>query len=99
MARVDFLRHRQDMNVLLLGSLGFSTGYIAGKCGLSMGQVLYRLKQGSVKRMDYRNGDSSAAGLVVRRVEASITNSIRDRLLGEANRHYHRLSLKGVARG
>jgi hypothetical protein len=86
MARVDFLNHREDMKVLLLGSLGFSTGYIARQCRLSMGQVLYRLRQGSVKRAGYRDGDSSFARLVVQRAGASVTNTIHDRLVSKTRR-------------
>lgn len=50
-----------DFHCALLGSLGFSTRLINSRTGLSTGQIAYRLRKGSIKRQDYRNGDSPLA--------------------------------------
>ena len=54
-----------DFHCALLGSLGFSTRLINARTGLSAGQISYRLRKGSIKRQDYRNGDSPLASRVL----------------------------------
>lgn len=65
MARVNFAKNPADLEVLILGSLGFATDYIAERTKLSVGQVLYRLKHGGVKRADYRHGKTATAQSVI----------------------------------
>lgn len=52
----------------ILASLGFSTQYIMAQTGLSAGQIAYRLRQASLKRADYRNGESEMAKRVMKSV-------------------------------
>jgi hypothetical protein len=63
--RVDFIRNKQDLEVLLLGSMGFATDFIMERTGLTVGQVLYRLGLGAIKRKDYRNGSTAVAQYVL----------------------------------
>lgn len=79
--RVDFINQVQDLRALVLGSLGFSTGYICGQTGLRSGQVLYRLQKGGIKRLDYRNGTSPAANEVMTMASKRLALEIKDRLL------------------
>jgi len=78
--KVDF-RLPEDFRVLLLGSMGFSTKLIGSKTNLSIGQVLYRLKRGSIKRKEYRDGQSVSAGIVLRDAEERVSERIRRNLL------------------
>jgi hypothetical protein len=59
--RVNFFESEKDMEVLILGELGFSTRFITGTTGLTPCQVGYRLHKGEVRRGDYRNGESAIA--------------------------------------
>lgn len=65
---VDFLHVRADYQCALLGAFGFSTYYIKSKTGLSPGQIGYRLKKAEISRMDFRNGQSVYAEMVLRNV-------------------------------
>jgi len=69
--RVDVRFNPRDFLVCLLGSFGFSTACIAARTNLSEGQVLYRLRKGSVERKDYRNGQSDFAKLMLQRTADS----------------------------
>jgi len=73
--RVNFREHDIDFKVLLLGSFGLSTWAIAQKTGLSFGQVLYRLKKGSITRSDYRNGQGMAA-LVINQASQAVEGKL-----------------------
>ena len=77
---VDFLSNRTDLTVLAMGQLGFSTEYIAAMTGLTGGQVLYRLRRGSVRRGAYRNGESSSARIVLMQTERALCRAIVARL-------------------
>lgn len=65
MSQVDYLRHREDFQCVVLAGLGFSTELISQKTGLSHGQVIYRIKKANVKRSDYRDGGSRIAARVI----------------------------------
>lgn len=66
---VDFLdQQKTDREAVLLGAFGFSTSYIESKTKLSSGQVGYRLKKAGIKRVEFRNGSSRFAKLVLRQV-------------------------------
>lgn len=56
---------KEDFDVLVLGTLGFSTRFIKSQTGFTDCQVGYRLKKGDVKRATYRNGDSDIATMVL----------------------------------
>lgn len=77
---VDFSNNADDFQAVLLGSLGFSTNCIASKTGLSGGQVIYRLGKAGVRRMDYRNGDTRIAGIVLQDMEEKAARQVRDHL-------------------
>lgn len=65
MAEVDFLRNQKDLEAAVLASMGFDTEFIRRKTGLSPGQIGYRLKLAGVKRVEYRNGRSKLAQVVL----------------------------------
>lgn len=58
----------EDLQCAILGALGFSTHYIMEMTGLSACQISYRLRKGTIKRADYRNGESEMARRVMDRV-------------------------------
>jgi hypothetical protein len=74
--RVDWWIYQEDHECALLGAMGFSTRYIASRTGLSPGKIGYRLKKATIKRMDYRNGDSSVAKMVLRNMRPSIMGAL-----------------------
>ena len=78
--RVDFGLYTEDFECALLGSLGFSTAMIESKTGLTGGKVTYRLKKISVRRMDYRNGESTMAKLVLRNMKPTVERELRSYL-------------------
>jgi hypothetical protein len=61
----------EDLQCAILGALGFSTQYIMEQTGLSACQISYRLRKGTIKRADYRNGTSDMAQRVMERVVPS----------------------------
>lgn len=69
--KIDFTDPK-DLEVLVLGSLGFSTAYIEAKTKRSPGQIGYRLKIAAVKRADYRNGVGPVAKAVVGAVHGDV---------------------------
>jgi hypothetical protein len=83
--RVDFFDNAQDYEAAFLGSLGFSTKCIVRHTKLGPGQVNYRLKKASIRRIDYRDGNSETATLILRgmrpTLEKQLTHHLRDTLL------------------
>jgi hypothetical protein len=77
---VDFINREDDFRAILLGSMGFSTSCIIDKTDLSHGQVLYRLGKAGVRRIDYRNGDSPIASVVLKQMEKEVSDKLRARL-------------------
>lgn len=63
---MDFFTVDEDYEAAFLGSLGFSTRCIQSRTKLSPGQVTYRLKKAAIRRIDYRDGTSETATLVLR---------------------------------
>jgi hypothetical protein len=61
---------REDYECALLGALGFSSRYIQSKTGLRNGQITYRLRKAQISRMDFRNGQSVYAKLVLRNMRS-----------------------------
>lgn len=68
------------LEVAILGALGFSTRYICERTGLTPCQVSYRLGKGSIKRADYRNGESAMAQRVMDRAIPGRAADIRSTL-------------------
>jgi hypothetical protein len=85
--RVDFQANADDFRAVLLASLGFSNYYIRSRCDLSDGQIAYRLKKALIKRLDYRNGGSATAQLVVSQVEVTLVRRLKQDLLRIAERN------------
>jgi hypothetical protein len=83
--RVDYFGNASDYEAAFLGSLGFSTKCIQKHTKLSHGQVTYRLKKAEIRRMDYRDGDSDMASIVLRNmrpaIEKELTHYLRDLFL------------------
>lgn len=74
--RVDFLGNDHDYEAAFLGSLGFSTKCIMSRTKLRPGQVTYRLKKASIRRIDYRDGTSDMASLVLRQMRPAIEDQL-----------------------
>lgn len=74
--RVDFNTYDEDYECAYLGSLGFSTRYIAFRTKLTPGKITYRLRKAAVRRMDYRNGDSEFATIVMRNLRPVLTKHL-----------------------
>ena len=83
--KVDFLANPHDLRVVVLGSLGWSTEAIRKATGLTSCQVQYRLAKSGTRRMDYRDGSSQTARLVLGQTEKVVAASARDKLLGKRN--------------
>jgi hypothetical protein len=62
----------EDLEVAVRGALGQSTKAIQAKTSLTPCQITYRLHKANIRRMDYRNGESSVACEVRRTVGKSI---------------------------
>ena len=67
---VDYMHNAEDYETALLGALGFSSRYIQSKTGLRTGQITYRLRKAQISRMDFRNGQSVYAKMVLRNMRA-----------------------------
>lgn len=68
----------EEIEVVVMGELGFSTQAIADETGLSKGQVLYRLRLAQVKRADYRNGKSDTAERVLDTMRRPLEQHVKD---------------------
>jgi hypothetical protein len=79
-AKVDFFHNAADTQAALLGSLGFSTSYIQARTGLTQCQVLYRLGKATIRRSDYRDGQSPLAQKVFGHVKFLAEVSIKSKL-------------------
>lgn len=58
--KITFL-DAEDLEVVVRGALGQSTKAIQSKTRLTPCQITYRLAKANIRRMDYRNGESSVA--------------------------------------
>lgn len=74
--RVDFLGNDSDYEAAFLGSLGFSTRCIMAKTKLRPGQITYRLKKAAIRRIDYRDGNSDMAVLVLRNMRPALEKEV-----------------------
>jgi hypothetical protein len=82
--RVDFFAIDEDYEAAFLGSLGFSTRCIQGRTKLSPGQITYRLRKAAIRRVDYRDGTSEIATMVMRlqpQVDKQLVHHLRETLL------------------
>ena len=78
--KVNYFENKADMEVALMGALGFATDYIAARTGLTHCQVLYRLHKAKINRTDYRNGDSAIAQDAFQMAKGVARNRITSRL-------------------
>lgn len=74
--RVDWWIYKEDFECAYLGALGFSTRYIAEKTGLTNGKITYRLKKADIRRMDYRNGTSAFASVILKSVRPMMQREV-----------------------
>jgi len=74
--RVDFVHNQGDMEVAVLGAMGFSTAYITEKTALTPCQVSYRLAKIEIRRKDYRNGGSAYAAAIQSRMHDIIKRAL-----------------------
>lgn len=66
--RVDYFRYDEDYECAFLGAFGFSTRFIMSKTKLSANQITYRLQKAEIRRMDFRDGSSEFAQMMLRNV-------------------------------
>ena len=78
--RVDFARNLDDFRCALLASLGFASSYIEERCGLTGGQISYRLRKAAIKRADYREGRSRTAAIVMRQASAVVAEEVKTKV-------------------
>ena len=78
--RVNLL-HGEDFHCVMLASLGFSSRLIQSRTGLSTGQIGYRLRMGSIKRRDYRNGDSQLADRILNQSHRIAVSDVRSHII------------------
>jgi hypothetical protein len=82
--RVDFYSNADDHECAFLGSMGFSTRCIMAETNLRPGQITYRLHKAAIRRIDYRNGTSDIASLMLRHmrptIEKELTRYLRETL-------------------
>lgn len=76
--RVDWWIYKEDFECAYLGALGFSTRYIATKTGLTNGKITYRLKKAEIRRMDYRNGESPFASIVLKSIRPMMQREVNE---------------------
>lgn len=72
--------NQDDMRVLVLGKLGFSTKAITKETGLSGHQITYRLHKFAVRRLDYRNGQSDVAKYILNKTQGYVENNLLKQL-------------------
>lgn len=80
--RVDFFRYDEDRECAILGAMGFSTRFIIERTRLRSGQITYRLKKAQVRRLDYRDGHSDMALLVLRNLRGIGEKQLTQQLKG-----------------
>jgi len=77
--RIDY-RAAENFLCCRLALLGFSTALIVRKCNLTTSQVCYRLRKASIRRWDYRNGESEIAGIVIQQTQKATRRDLETRL-------------------
>jgi len=65
--KVDWRNNLDDIRVVIMGKLGLSTKAIIRDTGFTPCQVAYRLSKASVRRLDFRNGESNMARIVLQK--------------------------------
>ena len=77
--RVNLLQG-EDFHCAMLASLGFSSSLIQLRTGLSPGQIGYRLRMGSIRRQDYRNGNSQLADRILSQSHRIAVSEVRSHI-------------------
>lgn len=75
---VHYISNVDDRMCAILGAMGFATSFIQRETGLTPSQITYRLKKAGIRRIDYRNGTSRAAKLIVRHSRQRLDAQIND---------------------
>lgn len=70
------------LKACILGKLGFSNKKIIRETNLTQSQLTYRLHRAGIRRIDYRDGTSHTAKVVV----SNVTNLIADKTKRENSR-------------
>lgn len=79
---VDFFRYDEDREAAILGAMGFSSRFIAERTRLTFGKITYRLKKARIRRIDYRDGHSDMALLVLRNLHTVGEKQLTQHLKG-----------------
>jgi hypothetical protein len=74
--RVDFFTNDSDYECAFLGSMGFSTRCIGRQIQLTPGQIIYRLRKAAIRRIDYRDGTSDVASIMLRHMRPSVEKEL-----------------------
>lgn len=80
---VDFVNKKKDRQCFILAAMGLSGGFIEAKTGLSQGQRIYRQRKGNIRLMDYRNGSSPFAKMIMQTTYDLIDAQAEKHLLKE----------------
>jgi hypothetical protein len=78
--------HPDDIEAMLLASLGFSPALIAERTGMSIGQVHYRCSKAGIKCTDYRRMRQNTVG---REVAEGMLNEVKGRYRGVIRARLH----------
>jgi hypothetical protein len=74
--RVDFFTNDSDYECAFLGSMGFSTRCIEAHTSLTPGQITYRLHKATIRRIDYRDGASDVASIMLRHMRPAVEKEV-----------------------
>lgn len=78
--RVDPFTFADDHECAYYASVGMSTRFITAKTGLTGGRITYRVKKFNISRMDFRNGQSTFAKIMLRNMNPIIINELNAHL-------------------
>ena len=78
--RVDFLTIDEDYECAFLGAMGFSTRFIQSRTTLTSGKITYRLKKAHIRRIDYRDGNSDFAEIMLRGMRPVLDKNLTNHL-------------------
>jgi hypothetical protein len=76
------INYREPENYICcrLALLGFSTRLIMRECNLTKSQILYRLRKVSIRRWDFRNGNTEIARVVIDQTQKATRRELEVRL-------------------
>ena len=70
----------EDFRCAMYGSMGFSTYFIMRHTNLTTSQIAYRLRKGSIRRKDFRNGQTIVAARLLQQVRTVAIPAVKKHL-------------------